>query len=445
MTGNYLFVVAAALALVILVGCGTEEVVVEEELDLIDPELIEVQAQFMEVQDDNMELLEDMAELQARLTDLRDENQMLSADLAKSRLEATELGIGLDDLAAQNQGRLMKMESVDKKLLEEMVEIQAKLTGFQDENQTLLVGLAESRMEAADLKSQLDALVVQNLRDLTAMEGDNKKLLEDTVKLQAKLTDLRDENQTLSAGLTKSRIEATELKVRLDELVASGGKLQNLASLLAGLIRVRLLSEEPAGIVDIMGKVARVEDPELRYKMYVAFESIGTPEEDELMIDLMKRLSSRIEILAGGGVVVNPQAGLDCDKELQSQLVFQRGATAKNQIQVVIAQIQSRRPECALNVWKPVAIDMDDGSGLCYRAAGGYMAGETELKVGGQALPVGLQRTVGEDQVPSHASGRDSADNIIVYWADATVYRPTDSASCWLYDSDLRTWHANFF
>ena len=445
MTGNYLFVVAAALAVVILVGCGTEEVVVEEELDLIDPELIEAQAQFMEMQDDNMELLGDMAELQARLTDLRDENQILSADLAKSQMEVTELGIGLDDLTAENQGRLMKIESVDKKFLEEMVKLQAKLTGFQDENQTLLVDLTKSRMETADLQSQLDALVVQNLRDLTAMEGDNKKLLEDTVELQAKLTGLRDENQTLSAGLTRSRIEATELKVRFDELVSSGGKLQNLASLLAGLIRVRLLSEEPAGIVDIMGKVAAVEDPELRYKMYVAFESIGTPEEDELMIDLMKRLSSRIEILAGGGVVVNPQAGLDCDKELQSQLVFQRGATAKNQIQVVIAQIQSRRPECALNVWKPVAIDMDDVSGLCYRAAGGYTAGETELKVGGQALPVGLQRTVGADQVPSHASGRDSEDNIIVYWADETVYRPTDAASCWLYYSDLRTWHANFF
>ena len=444
MTGNYLFVVAAALAVVILVGCGTEEVVVEE-VDLVDPELVQVQAQFMEIQDDNMGLLEDMAELQARLTDLRDENQILSADLAKSRMEVTELGIGLDDLTAENQGRLIKMKSVDKKLLEEMVEIQAKLTSFQDENQTLLVGLTKSRMEAADLKSQLDALVVENLRDLTAMEGDNKKLLEDTVRLQAKLTDLRDENQTLSAGLTRSRIEATELKVRLDELAASGGKLQNLASLLAGLIRVRLLSEEPSGIVDIMGKVAAVEDPELRYKMYVAFESIDTPEEDELMIDLMKQLASRIEILAGGGVVVNPQAGLDCDKELQSQLVFQRGARAKNQIQVVIAQIQARRPECALNVWKPVAIDMDDGNGLCYRAAGGYTAGETELKVGGQALPGGLQRTVGADQVPSHASGRDSGSNIIVYWADETLYRPTDAASCWLYYSDLRTWHANFF
>ena len=238
MTGNYLFVVAAALAVVILVGCGTEEVVVEE-VDFVDPELVQVQAQFMEIQDDNMGLLEDMAELQARLTDLRDENQILLADLAKSRMEVTELGIGLDDVTAQNQGRLIKMKSVDKKLLEEMVEIQAKLTGFQDENQTLLVGLTKSRMEAADLKSQLDALVVENLRDLTAMEGDNKKLLEDTVRLQAKLTDLRDENQTLSAGLTRSRIEATELKVRLDELAASGGKLQNLASLLAGLIRVR--------------------------------------------------------------------------------------------------------------------------------------------------------------------------------------------------------------
>ena len=184
------------------------------------------------------------------------------------------------------------------------------------------------------------------------------------------------------------------------------------------------MSEEPSGIVNIMGKVAAVKDPELKYKMYAAFESIDTPAEDDLMIDLMKHLSSKIENLAGGGVSLNIQAKLNCDEVLRSQLVFQRGATSKSRIQAVIAQVQFHEPECARDVWKPVAIDMSATTGLCYRSSRGYTTAGTQLQVGGRALPESLQRTVGGNQTPRHTSGRDSGNNIIVYWADNTADRP---------------------
>ena len=42
------------------------------------------------------------------------------------------------------------------------------------------------------------------------------------------------------------------------------------------------------------------------------------------------------------------------------------------------------------------------------------------------------------------SSGRDSENNIIVYWADEVAERPSDAASCWLYFARLRSWHENF-
>ena len=117
-------------------------------------------------------------------------------------------------------------------------------------------------------------------------------------------------------------------------------------------------------------------------------------------------------------------------------------STTKNRIQFVISQIQAQQQECASDVWKPVAIDMDDSNGLCYSGTAGAVA---PMKVGDQALPKSLQRTVGANQTPRLTSGRDSENNIIVYWADDTADRPSDAASCWLYFSQLRTWHGNFF
>ena len=142
---------------------------------------------------------------------------------------------------------------------------------------------------------------------------------------------------------------------------------------------------------------------------------------------------------------LNIQAKLNCDSVLRSQLVFQRGATTKGRIQGVIGQVQFHEPECASNVWRPVAIDMDGANGLCYRSSKGYIAGGTELKVGGRALPESLQTTVGANRIPRHTSGRDLENNIIVYWADETADRPSDAASCWLYFARLRAWHGNFF
>ena len=171
------------------------------------------------------------------------------------------------------------------------------------------------------------------------------------------------------------------------------------------------------------------------------------------------RIVTDMVIKPVGGVALDTQVGLNCDSVLRNQLIFQRGASTKDRMQVVISQIQSQQQECAKDVWKPVAIDLSDlvsggiapgpdgEKGQCYVTGGGFASGvgAQDIKVGDQVLPKGLVRFVmGQGSFPRTTSGRDSENNIIVYWADDVAERPSDAASCWLYYSRLRSWHENF-
>ena len=153
------------------------------------------------------------------------------------------------------------------------------------------------------------------------------------------------------------------------------------------------------------------------------------------------RIVTDMVIKPVGGVALDTQVGLNCDSVLRNQLVFQRGASTKDRMQVVISQIQSQQQECAKDVWDPEAIDIVTSgtmAGKCYSATAGAVV---PTIVGDQELPDGLKR---EDKART-TSGRDSENNIIVYWAETETKRPSDAASCWLYFARLRSWHENFF
>ena len=175
------------------------------------------------------------------------------------------------------------------------------------------------------------------------------------------------------------------------------------------------------------------------------------------------RIVTDMVIKPVGGVALDTQVGLNCDSVLRNQLIFQRGASTKDRMQVVISQIQAQQQECAKDVWKPVAVDLTGtvtagtgkiapgatgALGQCYESAGGFSAGKAldDIKIGDQSLSSGLARktTIGGKYYPRTTSGRDSDNNIIVYWADKVVDRPSDAASCWLYFARLRSWHENF-
>ena len=132
-----------------------------------------------------------------------------------------------------------------------------------------------------------------------------------------------------------------------------------------------------------------------------------------------------------GGVSIETEVGLNCDGILQNELVFQRAASTAGRMGVVIHEIQSRHSECAEDIWKPVI--NDEHSGTCG-------LGTDTLTVGSWDVPSGLQSS----DEPRETSGRDSRNNILVYWDDLPGNRPSDGAACWLYQSRLNRWHANY-
>ena len=176
------------------------------------------------------------------------------------------------------------------------------------------------------------------------------------------------------------------------------------------------------------------------------------------------RIVTDMVIKPVGGVAMDTEVGLNCDNILRNQLIFQRGASTADRMNVVIAQIQSQQTECASDVWDPEVIDMGAATattgvvapgtaprlGQCYLSAGGFTAGVADnavgtIKIGDQSLPKSLLRSGAADKNhPRTTSGRDSENNIIVYWADSVAKRPSDAASCWLYYARLRAWHENF-
>ena len=166
------------------------------------------------------------------------------------------------------------------------------------------------------------------------------------------------------------------------------------------------------------------------------------------------RIITDMVIKPVGGVAIESEIGLNCDGILRNQLVFQRGASTKDRMNTVIAPIQAQNEDCSSDVWNPDVVDYDadaePATGQCFNATGGetFTPNEDAEKwvVGDQAIAEGLLRKDSDEKyVPRTTSGRDSDNNVIVYWAVDISDRPSDGASCWLYFARLRSWHENFY
>ena len=165
------------------------------------------------------------------------------------------------------------------------------------------------------------------------------------------------------------------------------------------------------------------------------------------------RIVTDMVIKPVGGIAVDTEVGLNCDGILRNQLVFQRGASTESRMNVVIAQIQSQNSDCASDVWAPVVLNLDtaatpdDAKGNCYGTAGTAADADVDdsPKVGSQEIPSGLVVGTGDSAKTRDKSGRDSENNVIVYFNLSAASRPSDGASCWLYYARLKSWHANFY
>ena len=158
---------------------------------------------------------------------------------------------------------------------------------------------------------------------------------------------------------------------------------------------------------------------------------------------------------AGGQNVAGDSVGDNCDQLLRNQLVFQRGASTDARMQEVIRQIQAQRDSCLSELWNPTVVDStagtpavctdnsspldgdcDDAGDVNTPAGASSHPSCSSLQIERQTVPVGLRSSGGGQ--PRLASGRDSGNNIVVYW-DATN-RPSDNSQCWMYVSRLNTW-----
>ena len=163
---------------------------------------------------------------------------------------------------------------------------------------------------------------------------------------------------------------------------------------------------------------------------------------------IIPRVISQAVIEPVGGVALQSEAGTNCDQILRNQLVFQRGASTFSNMNVVISQIQAQRQECTSETWDPL---VDDAGRLqqtgppivsgCWVAEPNATGASVE--VGDTEVPRSLHDENDETKAIRENSGRDSSNNIIVYWGNAGK-RPTDDASCWLYVSRLRVWDESY-
>ena len=164
------------------------------------------------------------------------------------------------------------------------------------------------------------------------------------------------------------------------------------------------------------------------------------------------RIISEFVIEPAGGQVIGGDGGVSCDGILQAQLLVQRGASTATRMNQVISQIQAQRDECPEDVWDP---EVDDANAFlattgCLKVAA-TPATSTDsaengaaAKIGDTSVPRSLK--VGNTDIGTvrATSGRDSSNNILVYWSADATKRPTDSSKCWLYSSRIRTWDENY-
>lgn len=159
---------------------------------------------------------------------------------------------------------------------------------------------------------------------------------------------------------------------------------------------------------------------------------------------VMPGIISRLIIEPAGGERIVAESGADCDELLRNQLVFQRGASTGPRIEEVIRQIQAQRSECVSELWNPdVDDDNRDGTNGCW-ATDNDTRNQDNPQVGDTRVPRGLMDGPADADKVRANSGRDSDNNIIVYWSATDGRSPADNSACWMYTSRLNTWDQNY-
>ena len=165
---------------------------------------------------------------------------------------------------------------------------------------------------------------------------------------------------------------------------------------------------------------------------------------------VLPKAVSEVVIEPVGGVGADFQSGVDCDRMLREQLVFQRGASTSKRMNVVIKRIQGQQRECEEGVWAPFVDDsgysvvlgrgVPNTAGACFNTPPQM---GTLARVGGYQVPGGLRKKKDLKLAARSFSGRDAENNVIVYWGQGDR-RPSDGSACWMYVSRARRWFSGY-
>ena len=103
---------------------------------------------------------------------------------------------------------------------------------------------------------------------------------------------------------------------------------------------------------------------------------------------IIPRVVSQLVIEPSGGVVLDWDEGVNCDRLLRDRLVVERSASTSGHMNLVVGGIQSQRIECRPEVWSPVVLDLEHGHGPtnCFKG----QVGAQNFVVGGTLVPLGM-------------------------------------------------------
>ena len=118
----------------------------------------------------------------------------------------------------------------------------------------------------------------------------------------------------------------------------------------------------------------------------------------------------------------------------------------------VIRQIQATRDNCVSELWNPSVTNhpAPAATATCYstNTLPKYKS-PLETKIGDLTVPRSLyDGFVVDTNKIRGSSGRDSDNNILVYWNNGAATRvgvsPADASECWLYVSRLNVWDQSY-
>ena len=166
---------------------------------------------------------------------------------------------------------------------------------------------------------------------------------------------------------------------------------------------------------------------------------------EEILINRTK------EVLASRQPRATNIQNTDCDQLLRNQLKFQKAASTDSRMNEVIRQIQNQRDSCVVELWNPQVTDATSTAVAPYAHATNPACFSSAAdgkgpyaRVGNTQVPAGLRADNDLDEQVRIASGRDSNNNIIVYWSTDADNRPQDGSICWIYVDRLNSWDEGY-